>query len=264
MSGFLRQLASRSLGVAPRLRSAPAPVAGARAATRTAVSAKDGLMSAQPGAQAAAPDYDASVQAFSVDTPNGGPRARPVAAAPVQNDAGPERLDHGRESATINGATVRYAQRSPAPFRAENSFAAATVPQGATSPFTDMPASGEAASRAPKPMAARASGSDTGQAGQLPPRQPVTRQHQAWAAQVANVAITDTARRTEETYATRRAPGSPSEHVTAPRRAPPDVHITIDRLEVAPPAVAPRPAPPARSGALSLRAYLAARRSGPP
>ncbi|WP_313621357.1 hypothetical protein [Achromobacter sp.] len=264
MSGFLRQLASRSLGMAPRLRSAPAPIAGARAATRTVVSAEDGLMGAQSGAPTAAPDYDAAAQAFGVDTPNGEPRARRVAASPVQNEAGFERQDHGPESAAINGATVRYAQDSPAPFRAENSVAAATAPQGATSPFTDLPASGQSASRNPIPMVARAAGSDTGQAGKLPPLQPMTRQHQAWAAQNANAAIQDATRKAEETYATRRASDSPSEPVTAARRAPPEVHITIDRLEVAPPPVVPRPAAPARSGALSLRAYLAARRSGLP
>jgi len=264
MSGFLRQLASRSLGMAPRLRSAPAPIAGARAATRTAVSAEDGLLGAEPGAKTAAPDYDAATQAFGVDMPDDGSRARPVAAAQLQNAAGSERQDHGREGRTINGATVRHAQRPPAPFRAEISSTPSTAPQDATSSFTAMRASGEAASRNHLPLAARASGSDAGQAGQLPPPQPMTLQHQARTTQNANVAIPDAARRTEQTYATRRAADAPSEPVTAARRAPPEVHITIDRLEVAPPPVVPRPAAPARSGALSLRAYLAARRSGLP
>ena len=274
MNGFLRQLASRSVGAAPRLRSAPSPraveVAGAvpRAAWRE--DARD--------AAAATGGTDAFVRTASGDEGSDG--VRPV-HTPSQSPwfAG---LGHAERNADNAGATGRDAADAAgvqavhpgvaAPIAAAdrathraarhelNGQAMHPAARGTRAPGfakADDDASNDrhtrpaAASPITRPLPAAAPGAHDGTAVADPAAPPVP----AFAADAPSRPAPDARGDATPAAFAPRLPAQPP--------PPPEVHITIDRLEVAPPPPRAAPAAP-RSSALSLRAYLTARRTGLP
>lgn len=274
MSGFLRQLASRSVGAAPRLRSAPSP----RALEVAGAVPRDAWRGDAGNAAAATGDSDPYVRtasgeegsdgARSVHTPSQAPWSaglahaernadNPGANGSVTADAAGVQVVHSAVAAPISDAD------RPTRSAVRRELAGQDVPsavRGTRAPGfakTDDYASDD---RHARPAAA-------------PPN--------AWPVPAAApgahdvTAVADPATPPVPTLAA-DAPSLPARHArsdattaaSAPRLPaqpppPPDVHITIDRLEVAPPPQRAAPAAP-RSSALSLRAYLTARRAGLP
>lgn len=273
MNGFLRQLASRSLGTAPRLRSAPSPQAAAlqgivpanrwRAGARGEIGEHVAM-----AASASAVDVDATPGR----TRPGQPSLRDLAPAA----RGPATLDAQSAGAHEPDAAPALARTQPthigaAAMSAEEDAAARDAPQGAqhllapqrrplsrhaVEPDHDMadaqPADTAAASPPTRPLFTAAT------------RSPLGRPDAA--AIGGSSALPDRAH--ANALAARNASRDLGDAASAPRlpaQPPslPEVHITIDRLEVAPPPM-PRAGAAQRSSALSLRDYLAARRSGLP
>ncbi len=267
MSGFLRQLASRSLGTAPRLRSAPSPLAAAL----HGVVPRDPLHADGQGQEAHLAGHDSAAQAGRglVDAGNGlGQRFSqgPAFAAHAHADeaAAVNARANGRETATpqrrfIASAPVTDAgmQTSGAPQRTD------AAPPPLRSPLLPDPGDQDAISLdAQRPVSAsvappaRTESATPGVAARA-----ITDAAEVPAAH-APAALKAAAAESLPVHAARRDVAPPASRPAA-QPSPPDVHITIDRLEVAPPPP-PRAAAAPRSSALSLRDYLAARRAGLP
>lgn len=252
MSGFLHQLARRSLGLAPRMRNAtaspqlptqspavrdqpwtdeapPDPSGMGAAASATGLAALDQWARTQPrlAPQQGSATTPAQRGEHRVDDPAAAAHARPraptapypamdPAAAAAPRPAAPLRQEAGRAAAQEIEESALEARAGAQP-----------------------PLAGSDATPGDSPRGGRAANDVHANA------RPASAQHEpAWDLPVS--------------------PSMPARSATPERRPVPDVHITIDRLEVAPPAPVPRAAPPSRSAALSLRAYLAGRRSGQP
>ncbi|MEN5161388.1 hypothetical protein [Achromobacter spanius] len=262
MSGFLRQMASRSLGTAPRLRSAPSPLAAALHGVvpmdplRADAQDQDGQLAGhESAAQAGSGLEDAGNrlgQRFSQGAAFGAHAHADEAA-----DVHPRTI--GREASMpqrhfIASAPVTHAgmRTSGAPPRTD------AAPPPLRSPLVPDPGDQDSISlEAQRPISASAA----------PPAQT-----ESATPMLAVQAITDAAHAPAGNHAAaaealpfqaarRDAPAPAPRHAEQP--STPDVHITIDRLEVAAPPP-PRAAAAARSSALSLRDYLAARRAGLP
>lgn len=251
MSGFLRQLASRSLGMAPRLRSAAVPAAAAR----------HGALVDDGWPIGAANPVAAATELPGDDVSDAWPPLHPHSARaphPDMRDVLPR--DGGHDPLVRDANEPPPAPRSATPRGESPAHAMTLAAQRNTSPVAPTRRADEAAAmgRPPGP-----SGTEEPMERQAPPRSATSRA-ETWPTRPATTASPVATRQAENTHATRDTTGAVAAQAMPHGRAAPDVHITIDRLEVAPPAPAPRPAPPARSGALSLRAYLAARRSGLP
>lgn len=268
MSGFLRQLASRSVGTAPRLRSAPSPraveVLGAGLRDAWRGDARDAAAAAEAFVRTARNDAE-SGGARSVQTPSRAPwsagleyaernaqtaganglDAADVASVhvvhasvtPPLSEA--DRLTRSAEQAERVALSPERHLRALGPIEVDNDAAEAqhTRP-AAVSPITR-----------PLPAAARGAHDVTALA------RPATAPGSAFAADA-------------RVLPARNARSAPADAASTTNRlaqppSPPDVHITIDRLEVAAPPQRAVPAAP-RSCALSLRAYLTARRTGLP
>ncbi|QVQ26402.1 hypothetical protein [Achromobacter deleyi] len=251
MSGFLHQLALRSLGLAPRMRSAaPSP----QPPPQNLAASEDAWPVATPA--------DAAEQAASMDAP-----------APA---AGLAALDQWARTQPRLAPRRGY---SPEPVQAGAhgpGAPATTAGARASAPTASPPAPAHAALAASPPRAAllrhdarwaAMQQADTPAFEARPGAQP------SWASPDTAPADGPRGRRAANDVHADSRPASardaqawepPVARAMPDRRPIPDVHITIDRLEVAPPAPAPRAAPPARSAALSLRAYLATRRPGQP
>ncbi|KXJ65921.1 hypothetical protein AXY46_13975 [Achromobacter xylosoxidans] len=261
MSGFLRQLASRSLGTAPRLRSAPSPLAAAlhgvvppdplRADTQDQDSHLAGHDSAAQAGSGLADTGNRLGQRFSQGAAFGAhghaDEAADVHARATGREAAmPQR--HFIASAPVTDAGMRT---SGAPQRTD------AAPPPLRSPL--VPDAGDRDSislEAQRPISAIvAPPARTESATSMHAAQPITDVVNAPAG--TNAA----AEETQPVHAARRDAASPASR-PAEQSSAPDVHITIDRLEVAPPP--PRAAAAPRSSALSLRDYLAARRAGLP
>ncbi|EHK64597.1 hypothetical protein [Achromobacter arsenitoxydans] len=264
MSGFLRQLADRSLGLAPRMRSA---------AALSPVRARDGFAVVDTG-QDASPAVVAQ-------------RASVHAPAPP---AGLETLDRWarlQPSLAPQAQTTALRARGPgrdAPMAADAPLARATAPRPASRQVFPEPST-ESADPRPRTFMPRADAPDSQARKAGPPTGGVQAALRALQAQGvgepvstrpdAAPALADRSELAEDAAPAASVVSMPVRARTPERDAPvsrpaparqatPDIHITIDRLEVAPPAPAPRAASPARTAALSLRAYLAARRTGLP
>ncbi|MCP2514914.1 hypothetical protein M5J07_08180 [Achromobacter mucicolens] len=267
MSGFLRQLASRSLGTAPRLRSAPSPLAAAlhgvvpRDPLRADAQDQDGHLAGHDSAAQAgrglADTGDRLGQRFSQGAAFG---AYPHAdeAADVHARAS------GREAATpqrhfIANTPVTHAgmRTSGAPQRTD------AAPPPLRNPLLPDPGDQDSISlEAERPVSASvAPPAGAESATPVVAAQAVTDAAHASNAH-ASAAPNAAAAQSPPFPAARRDAASPASRPAAQSSAP-DVHITIDRLEVAPPPP-PRAAAAPRSSALSLRDYLAARRAGLP
>ncbi|SEJ72752.1 hypothetical protein [Achromobacter sp. NFACC18-2] len=279
MTGFLRQLANRSLGLAPRLRGAPTPQSAALHGAVPGEAAAPGM----PGRAAAGGETAAFAPAWDVSASDSaagraaqaaflrGPAAGPGLAAPAQH-AGIAGIDTPR-SRSMPPASADADMPPPLVARWNGSDG---LPPAHRADSPPRGISGNSGSRT----------GDDARAG-LTAAMPLDAQAPAWAPGMAPTRAGRAEREPGEPGASDK-PGPPAPPAVqddaasrqgaidartltalAPRHAPqhapaPDVHITIDRLEVAPPAPVPRAAPPARSAALSLRAYLAARRTGLP
>ncbi len=266
MSGFLRQLASRSLGTAPRLRSAPSPLAAAL----HGVVPPDPLGADGQGQEAHLAGRDSAAQAGRglEDAGNGlGQRFSQGAAFGAYGHADKAADVHARASgheaampqrhfiadAPVTDAGMRT---SGAPQRAD------AAPPPLRSAFLPDPGDQDSISiEAQRPVSA--SVAPPARAESATPvfaTQAVTDAAHAPAA--LNAAAPNAAGAASLPFpAARRDAPSPASR-PAEQSSAPDVHITIDRLEVAPPP--PRAAAAPRSSALSLRDYLAARRAGLP
>ncbi len=274
MSGFLRQLASRSLGTAPRLRSAPSPLAAAL----HGVVPRDPLHADGQGQEAHLAGHDSAAQAGRglVDAGNGlgqrfsqGPAFSAHAHAHADEAAAVNARASRREAATpqrhfIANAPVTDAgmRTSGAPQRTD------AAPPPLRSPLLPDPGDLDAISLdAQRPVSAsvappaRTESATPGVAARA-----ITDAAEALAAHAlaahAPAALNAAAAESLPVHAARRDVAPPASRPAA-QPSPPDVHITIDRLEVAPPPP-PRAAAAPRSSALSLRDYLAARRAGLP
>lgn len=261
MSGFLRQLASRSLGTAPRLRSAPSPLAAAlhgvvppdplRADTQDQDSHLAGLDSAAQAGSGLADTGNRLGQRFSQGAAFGahghaGEAADVHPRATGREAAMPQR--HFIASAPVTDAGMRT---SGAPQRTD------AAPPPLRRPIVPDPGDQDSISlEAQRPISAIvAPPARTESATSMHAAPPITDVVNAPAG--TNAA----AEETQPVHAARRDTASPASR-PAEQSSAPDVHITIDRLEVAPPP--PRAAAAPRSSALSLRDYLAARRAGLP
>ncbi|WBX87364.1 hypothetical protein [Achromobacter mucicolens] len=261
MSGFLRQLASRSLGTAPRLRSAPSPLAAAlhgvvppdplRADTQDQVSHLAGHDSAAQAGSGLADTGNRLGHRFSQGAAFGAHGHADEAAdvhprATGREAAIPQR--HFIASAPVTDAGMRT---SGAPQRTD------AAPPPLRSPIVPDPGDRDSISlEAQRPISAIvAPPARTESATSMHAAPPITDVVNAPAG--TNAA----AEETQPVHAARRDAASPASR-PAEQSSAPDVHITIDRLEVAPPP--PRAAAAPRSSALSLRDYLAARRAGLP
>lgn len=262
MSGFLRQLASRSLGTAPRLRSAPSPLAAALNGVvpldplRADAQDQDGHLAGHDSAAQAgrglADTGDRLGQRFSQGAAFG---AYPHAdeAADVHARAS------GREAATpqrhfIANTPVTHAgmRTSGAPQRTD------AAPPPLRNPLLPDPGDQDSISlQAQRPVSASVAPPDRAESAT-----PVFAAQAVTDAAHAPAALNTAAAALLPGRAARRDAPSPAPRPAA-QSSPPDVHITIDRLEVAPPPP-PRAAAAPRSSALSLRDYLAARRAGLP
>ncbi|WGJ89705.1 hypothetical protein QEP15_20600 [Achromobacter mucicolens] len=272
MSGFLRQLASRSLGTAPRLRSAPSPLAAAL----HGVVPRDPLRADAQDQDGHLAGHDSAAQAGRglADTRNRlGQRFSQGAAFNALGDADEAADVHaratGREAAMpqrhfIANAPVTDAgmRTSGAPQRTD------AAPPPLRSPLVPDPGDQDSISlEAQRPVSASVA-PPAGAASATPvvAAQAVTDAAHASAAHTSaalNAAAPNAAAAASLPFpAARRDAPSPASRPAAQSSAP-DVHITIDRLEVAPPPP-PRAAAAPRSSALSLRDYLAARRAGLP
>ncbi|PTW98724.1 hypothetical protein DBL07_16850 [Achromobacter mucicolens] len=268
MSGFLRQLASRSLGTAPRLRSAPSPLAAAL----HGVVPRDPLHADGQGQEAHLAGHDSAAQAGRglVDAGNGlgqrfsqGPAFSAHAHAHADEAAAVNARANGREAATpqrhfIANAPVTDAgmRTSGAPQRTD------AAPPPLRSPLLPDPGDQDSIPlEAQRPVSASVAPPDRAKsATPVVAAQAVT--DAAHAPGALNTAAPNAAAAESLPFpAARRDAPSPASRPAAQSSAP-DVHITIDRLEVAPPP--PRAAATPRSSALSLRDYLAARRAGLP
>lgn len=262
MSGFLRQLASRSLGTAPRLRSAPSPLAAAlhgvvpRDPLRADAQDQDGhLAGHESAAQAGSGLADTGNRlghrfsqgvAFAAHA-HADEAADVHARATGREAAMPQR--HFIANAPVTDAGMRT---SGAPQRTD----AATPPL--RSPLQPDPGDQDSISlEAQRPVSASVA----------PPARAESATPMHAAQSITDVAHAPAASNTADAEslpfpAARRDAPSPASR-PAEQSSAPDVHITIDRLEVAPPPP-PRAAAAPRSSALSLRDYLAARRAGLP
>ncbi|KRB09519.1 hypothetical protein [Achromobacter sp. Root170] len=261
MSGFLRQLASRSLGTAPRLRSAPSPLTAAL----HGVVPRDPLGADGQGQEAHLAGRDSAAQAGRglEDAGNGlGQRFSQGAAFGAYEHADEAADVHarasGREAAMpqrhfIANAPVTDAgmRTSGAPQRTD------AAPPPLRSAFLPDPGDQDSISiEAQRPVSASlAPPARTESATPMHAAQAIT--DVAYAPAASNAADAESL----PFPAARRDAPSPASRPVEQSSAP-DVHITIDRLEVAPPP--PRAAAAPRSSALSLRDYLAARRAGLP
>lgn len=298
MTGFLRQLASRSLGLAPRLRGAPTPQSAALHGAVPGEAAGPGM----PGQAAARGETAAFAPAWDVSASDGaagraaqaaflrGPAAGPglaalaATAAPDQH-GGIAGIDTPRSrsmrpaSADADMPPPLVARRNggddfppahrgdPPPRGISGLSGARTGDDARAGPGAAMPLDARAPAWAP----ARAPGMAPTRAdrGEREPGEPGAADKPGEPGHSAPPAVQDDTAAQQGAIDARTLAALSTRHAPAPRHAPPhapapDVHITIDRLEVAPPAPVPRAAPPARSAALSLRAYLAARRTGLP
>lgn len=262
MSGFLRQLASRSLGTAPRLRSAPSPLAAAL----HGVVPRDPLRADAQDQDGHLAGHDSAAQAGNglADTGNRlGQRFTQGAVFNALGDADEAADVHaratGREAAMpkrhfIANAPVTDAgmRTTGAPQRTD------AAPPPLRSPLVPDPADQDSISlEAQRPVSASvAPPADAESATPVVAAQAIT--DVAYAPAASNAAAAESL----PFPAARRDAPSPASRPAAQSSAP-DVHITIDRLEVAPPPP-PRAAATPRSSALSLRDYLAARRAGLP
>ena len=253
MSGFLRQLADRSLGLAPRLRSAaPSPQALAQGGfanhdTPLELSPADATSRAGVGAPAAGLEaLDRWARAQSSLAPRGQAMARSQerdADAAAASPAPAQRAARQREESQLPS--------TPAPALREGLLPRTVPPRAEPLAFqADTPVAHVGAQ-----AALRALQTQVVEPATTMPESVATQADRGERAARATHAPPDAQPRSWDT---------PARRPLAERNAPPDVHITIDRLEVVPPAPVPRATPPARSAALSLRAYLAARRSGLP
>lgn len=261
MSGFLRQLASRSLGTAPRLRSAPSPLAAAL----HGVVPPDPLRADTQDQDSHLAGHDSAAQAGSGLADTGhrlGQRFSQEAAFGAHGHAGEAADVHpratGREAAMpqrhfIASAPVTDAgmRTSGAPQRTD------AAPPPLRRPIVPDPGDQDSISlEAQRPISAIvAPPARTESATSMHAAPPITDVVNAPAG--TNAA----AEETQPVHAARRDAASPASR-PAEQSSTPDVHITIDRLEVAPPPPRAKAAP--RSSALSLRDYLAARRAGLP
>lgn len=262
MSGFLRQLASRSLGTAPRLRSAPSPLAAAL----HGVVPRDPLRADAPDQDGQLAGHDSAAQAGSglADTGNRlGHRFSQgaVFAAHAHTDeaAAVHARASGREAAMPQRHFIANAPVTDAGMRTSGSPQRTdAAPPPLRSPLLPDPGDQDSISlEAQRPVSASVA----------PPAQT-----ESATPMLAVQAITDAAHAPAGNHAAaaealpfqaarRDAPAPASRPAAQP--STPAVHITIDRLEVAPPPP-PRAAAAPRSSALSLRDYLAARRAGLP
>lgn len=266
MSGFLRQLASRSLGTAPRLRSAPSPLAAAL----NGVVPLDPLRADAQDQDGHLAGHDSAAQAGRglADTGNRlGQRFTQGAVFNALGDADEAADVHARASRReaampqrhfIANAPVTDAgmRTSGAPQRTD------AAPPPLRNPLLPDPGDQDSISlEAQRPVSASvAPPAGAESATPVVAAQAVTDAAHAPAA--LNAAAPNAADAESLPFpAARRDAPSPASRPAAQSSAP-DVHITIDRLEVAPPP--PRAAAAARSSALSLRDYLAARRAGLP
>ena len=267
MSGFLRQLASRSLGTAPRLRSAPSPLTAAL----HGVVPPDPMRADAQDQDGPLAGHDSAAQAGSglADTGNRlGQRFSQGAAFNALGDADEAADVHaratGREAAIpqrhfIANAPVTDAgmRTSGAPQRTD------AAPPPLRSPLLPDPGDQDSislgAQRPVSAIVAPPAGAES--ATPVVAAQAVT--DAAHASNAHASAAPDAAAAESLPFpAARRDAPSPASR-PAEQSSAPDVHITIDRLEVAPPPP-PRAAAAPRSSALSLRDYLAARRAGLP
>ncbi|MNK10753.1 hypothetical protein D3C87_287820 [compost metagenome] len=256
MSGFLHQLARRSLGLAPRMRSAPAsPLMSPRNAGAQDEAWPDTVPASGAAHSAALETPESASGLMALDT-----WARAQARLAPQQGSGTAPAHtgpHRRTDPAPAAAGIHATESAPAAFQpaAERTSAA---------PFSSAPPRRDASLAAMREQAATLDAER-----RIPPS--VTRVDAARADTPGDVPAANDA---ADARAASR-PGTPAwmppdtralpARTHGPDRRPaPDVHITIDRLEVAPPAPLPRAAPPARSAALSLRAYLSTRRSGQP
>ena len=274
MNGFLRQLASRSVGSAPRLRSAPSP----RAVALVGAVPRDdwrgetqglGAAQAAPDArvQAARDDTRSSVASFAqtplhaADSGGIGPTEWNVDAAGAN---GPDAAHDTRRHRTHFSVTAPIAdadvpprnlargdQDAPSPVRQSRALRSIEADKHAADDRQTRPA---AVSPITSPLPAEKSGAHD----VTDSTRPAATRDAALSAEARE--LTGPNARNARSHAADAASAS---RLPAQPPSPPDVHITIDRLEVAPPPQRAAPAAP-RSSALSLRAYLTARRAGLP
>lgn len=274
MSGFLRQLASRSVGTAPRLRSAPSP----RAVELVGTVPRDAWRGETQGLGAAQAAPDVRVQTARDD-------ARSSVASFAQTPL--HAADSGRigqternvDAAGANGPDAAHdTRRHRAQFSVTAPIAEADVPQHNLARGDQDAPSPVRLSRALRSIEAdkhAAEGRQTRPASVSPITSllPTDKSGAHEVTDIAHPAAPRDAAFSAESRAfaaphTRHARSHAADAASATRLpaqppSPPDVHITIDRLEVAPPTQRAAPAAP-RSSALSLRAYLTARRTGLP
>lgn len=270
MSGFLRQLASRSVGAAPRLRSAPSP----RALEVAATVARDAWPGDAPALRAAQGESDAHVQIARDDAGFRGLGHTPFRAARVAGNGQIERIV---EAAGAKGPDASQAARGHHGHAVvQTPFADADIP--AMDPVRGKQEAQDTLSpdRRSRELLSGDADHDAAEGRQTRPARmsPITRPYPAAAFEAHEVtdsaapsARHDPALAADARTLPERQAHTP--HSDAAPRVPaqspslPDVHVTIDRLEVAPPPQRAVPAAP-RSSALSLRAYLTARRAGLP
>ncbi|WP_338616357.1 hypothetical protein [Achromobacter sp. E1] len=262
MSGFLRQLASRSLGTAPRLRSAPSPLAAAL----------HGVVPRDPlGADAQDQDghlagHDPAAQAGSglADTGNRLEHRFSQGSAFAAHAHADEAADvharaSGREAAMPQRHFIANAPVTDAGMRTSGApQRSVAAPPPLRSAFLPDPGDQDSISiEAQRPVSASVAPPDRAESAT-----PVFAAQAVTDAAHAPGALNAADAESLPFPAARRDAPSPAPRPAAQSSAP-DVHITIDRLEVAPPPP-PRAAAAPRSSALSLRDYLAARRAGLP
>lgn len=270
MSGFLRQLASRSVGAAPRLRSAPSP----RALELAATVPRDAWPGDAPALRAVQGDSDAHVRIARDDAGFDGLEHTPLGATRIAGNGQVERII---EAAGANGPDASQVARGHhGHVSLQTPFADADMP--ALDPVRGKQDAQDTLSpdRRSRELRSGDADHDPAEGRQTRPAAmpPITRPYSAAAFEAHEVADgaaptaprdsalpTDARTLPERQAHTPRSDAAP--RLTAQSPSLPDVHITIDRLEVAPPPQRAAPAAP-RSAALSLRAYLTARRAGLP
>lgn len=266
MSGFLRQLASRSLGTAPRLRSAPSPLTAALHGVvppdplRADAQDQDGHLAGHASAAQAGSDLADTGNRLGHRFSQG---AAFAAHAHADEAADVHARATGREAALpqrhfiANAPVTDAGMRTPgAPQRTD------AAPPPLRSPLLPDPGDQDSISlEAQRPVSASVAPPARAESAT-----PVFAAHAVTDAAHAPGALNAAAPNAADAEslpfpAARRDAPSPASR-PAEQPSAPDVHITIDRLEVAPPP--PRAAATPRSSALSLRDYLAARRAGLP
>lgn len=272
MSGFLRQLASRSVGAAPRLRSAPSP----RALEVAATVARDAWPGDAPALRTAQGESDAHVRIARDDAEFGGANLAhtPLRAARIAGYGQAERIV---EAAGANGPDASQVTRAHhGHANVQTPFADADLPVMDPVQSKQEPQDTLSPDHRSRELLSGDADHDAAEGRQTRPAamSPITRLYPAAAFEAHEVtdsaapsarhdpALASDARALPERQAhTPRSDAGPRLPAQSPSL--PDVHITIDRLEVAPPPQRAVPAAP-RSSALSLRAYLTARRAGLP